>query len=210
MTQAAPPSAKRLNLEALKLWAQTNPNITEAYITMIAESASVCFFQEKHPITLDIHVIHEDVINKSFALKQTDSKIYKLKYLRVTQAMTTTYNDEHRTTEDGACAIALLMINAERGLSFLKKSQRTTGYDYWVGDLKTKGVNFFSDHTRLEVSGIRNGTDADIQTRKKEKIVQTTKSDKQCLPVYVIVVEFGQPGSHIVFRTVMRSNNAKH
>ena len=191
---------KKLSLSQLRRWAQQERNISEALVTMLAECASVCLDAQRHGASLVLYVEHEESL--SGILKKLDSLEYELRYLQVTDTMKNSYKEEESATEDGACAIALLLLKIEKGLSFLERSVRKTGFDYWLGNRPSSGSNIFANKTRLEVSGIRNGDNSHINNRKRIKVNQTQQSDHTRLPVYVVVVEFSRPVAHIVLRQV--------
>jgi hypothetical protein len=50
----------------------------------------------------------------------------------------------------------------------------------------------FTHKVRLEVSGIRKGDKSRIQSRVRQKLDQTRRSDGQ-FPAYVFVIEFSNP-----------------
>ena len=70
-----------------------------------------------------------------------------------------------------------------------------TGFDYWLGRQDDPGP-LFQNRARLEVSGIRSGTNSAMSTRTRRKLVQVDQS-APILPAVVIVVEFGEPRSRI-------------
>jgi hypothetical protein len=51
----------------------------------------------------------------------------------------------------------------------------------------------FQRMARLEVSGIRKGSQGQINARIKQKTEQSRASDAGGLPAYIIVVEFSRP-----------------
>lgn len=108
------------------------------------------------------------------------------------------WQDEQHTTEQGACAVAVLLADQELDFRVIRTSARGTGFDYWMGDANTE---LFQDKARLEVSGIRRGTNSQIRQRVRQKLQQTMKSDSSRLPVYVVVVEFGQPRAQVKERS---------
>lgn len=84
----------------------------------------------------------------------------------------------------------MMVVEKLTGLQVVKQSQKRTGFDYWLGDKRTYGMQ---ELARLEVSGILKGNKAQINRRLKEKVEQTKKSDNLTLPAYVVVVEFSRP-----------------
>ena len=121
-----------------------------------------------------------------------------------------TRSDLQEATEDGAAGIAILLAIRELGHTVILRSRKTTGIDYWLGDDDNSNVSaaersvtdelqtLLEDDDlivkgRMEVSGILHGSDSDIASRSKTKLIQTSRSASSTLPAYVIVVEFGRP-----------------
>jgi len=52
----------------------------------------------------------------------------------------------------------------------------------------------------MEVSGIRQGSDSEVDARVREKLRQVTASDREGFPAYVVVVEFTGPLSRVVMK----------
>ena len=96
----------------------------------------------------------------------------------------------NRATEMGAEAVAILLVKSATPYQAVEASALGTGFDFWLGD----GSDIlFQRKARLEISGIRNGSDADIARRSAAKLRQTRQSDDTQIPAYVVVVEFGRP-----------------
>jgi hypothetical protein len=90
-------------------------------------------------------------------------------------------------------------INEEIGIiqwfgdSTKEGSQSNYGYIERIDNLDT----LFQRKARLEVSGIRKGSESIIQSRVKMKLEQISPSDTLS-PGYVCVVEFGTPRTRII------------
>ncbi len=115
---------------------------------------------------------------------------FKLKWKAVSPRMKNSREDMAYTVESGAYCLAMLVVEKLTGLKVTRQSQKRTGFDYWLGDVGDLGMQ---NCARLEVSGILKGNLARINSRLKEKIKQTKKSDTLDLPAYVVIVEFSQP-----------------
>ncbi|HQG58199.1 MAG TPA: hypothetical protein PLX79_04495 [Candidatus Dojkabacteria bacterium] len=153
------------------------PAITPAFGSVLAEAGGICFESEGHK--------HGDKIRIRGDYKNS----YKLLWPRITSQMLRCWNDPEVTTEHGAVGVAVLLAKKEIGYNVIERSRKGTGFDYWLGDDE---ANPFQNKARLEISGIRNMTDTQINTRVKKKLIQTNPSDG-ILPAYVIIVEFGNP-----------------
>src|SRR5262245_18658574 len=114
----------------------------------------------------------------------------------VTEAMRRYWNDPDETAEEGAYALALLMLRSLTGLTVLERSRKGTGFDWWLAS----DDNLFEAAARLEVSGIMRGSARRINGRLKERIAQTERSDPSGLTAYVAVIEFGEPTAKVVRR----------
>lgn len=158
------------------------PALTPASGERLAEAASHCLAEQGHVLRIILEVTGEHT--ESFVLERlpTDDVIRR------------TYNDLDEATEEGACAIAILLARELTGWSVVRRARRGTGFDYYLGS--ESALDF---QARLEVSGIRQGTPSQIEARVRQKRLQTTQSDANLghLSAYVIVVEFSQPQARV-------------
>lgn len=170
-----------LNLEDL---AYGLPGLSQPMGAAMAEAAAVCLDDCGHhtPVRL---IVDGD-----------ESRPYDLKWLPADDQARRTWADEEFATEQGAYAIAILVVRDIRGHTVLERSQKGTGFDYWMGEA---GSMPFTAKTRLEVSGIRRGGSRTISARVNQKIRQISVSSGQ-LPGIVVVVEFGTPLARMVDR----------
>ena len=106
--------------------------------------------------------------------------------------------DREVATEYGAYGIAALVMPHLTGLTIIERSVKGKGlgFDFWLGSLEDPGT-LFQRKARLEVSGIRKGSDSIIQARVNIKLEQIRPSD-DVAPGYVSVIEFGSPKARIV------------
>lgn len=174
--------------------------ITPSYGGSLAEAASVCLDDRGHEqvVLLEVRGVFADE--------------FDLVRQRVTDEMRMSHNDLLRAAEDGACGVAVLLVReltgwwafcqaarsgrrSARGLE--RGTSNKTGFDYWVG---CAHEGLFQDKARLEVSGLLQGTGAQIRWRGKRKNVQSGVSDETGLPAYAVVVEFGRPIAEIAQR----------
>ncbi len=103
----------------------------------------------------------------------------------------------------GAEAIAIFVCMNHTEFDALLRSVRRTGIDYWLGHKNANPNLPFQNTGRLEVSGILEENESNtISKRVKEKLSQTSQSDKSTLPVYVVVVAFDQPCAKMVLKNV--------
>jgi hypothetical protein len=108
-----------------------------------------------------------------------------------------TWNDPDEATEQGAAACALVLIKGLAHYEVVERSRKGTGFDYWLGD---EDEYPFQKKARLEVSGIAEGSEAQLQQRVNQKVRQTRRSDSTLLPAFVAVLEFRNPKAVITRR----------
>jgi hypothetical protein len=171
-----------LNLQSLH---QGLPAITPAFGAAIAEAGAICLINAAHEPEVVIEV------------KGEFSTTFKLDWQPVTEQARRCWNDEEYTTEQAAYGIAFLLILQLTNLTVIERSRKGTGFDYWLGTHDSTATLPFQRMARLEVSGIRQGNQSQINARVKQKTAQTRVSDTQGLPAYIIVVEFSRPISII-------------
>jgi hypothetical protein len=161
------------------------PALTPASGERLAEAASHCLDERGHELRVALIVAGDHT--ESFVLER----------LVVDEVIRRTYNDPEEATEEGACAIAILLTRELTGWSVVRRARRGTGFDYYLGS--DSALDF---RARLEVSGIRQGTQAQLEARARQKRLQTTQSDESLghLSAYVIVVEFSHPQVRVEIR----------
>jgi hypothetical protein len=152
---------------------------------MLAQAAMVCLDHQGHGPGVGLAV--DGTFTARFSLSWSDA---------VTQAMRRFWNDLEEATQQGAYAIAIVLLHALTGFTVIERSRKGTGFDWWLGTED----NLFQGKARLEVSGILQGSHRRIKSRIKSRIMQTQRSDALGLPAYVVVVEFGKPRAEVVER----------
>jgi hypothetical protein len=111
-----------------------------------------------------------------------------------------TWADLQEATEYGAYGVAIIVALPLTETPRVERSAKGPGVDYWIGEGKDqRGI--FQRAARLEVSGILKGDEAKITARLKQKLAQTSRSDKTGLPAYVVIVDFGRPEARFVKST---------
>ena len=173
-----------LNLKDLS--EKYRPGLSEGAGNFMAEAAGVCFDSNK--FQNNVKLLVEGIFDNT----------YTVIFDTITDQMRRTFGDLDVAVEYGAYGIAILIIDKNTELTVIERSRKGTGFDYWLGN-KEKNDPYFQRKARLEVSGIRNGTERDIDARIKMKTNQTKKSDGK-LPAYVVVIEFGKPKAKVFKR----------
>jgi len=159
------------------------PGLTPAWGAVMAEAASVCLESQGHRLSVDLRV------DGDFR------ELLVVQRLEVSEQMRNAHRNGDKTTEHGAYGVALLTVSRLTGETVLNQSWTMTGFDYRLGPRQEE--ESFQDSTRLEISGIRKGTERTIRARVQEKITQM-KSHPWIGPSLVAVVEFSRPSVRIV------------
>jgi len=119
---------------------------------------------------------------------------YGVHWTDVTEGARLTWNDPQVATEFGAYGIAFQLIRTLTEFTVIERSIKGPGFDYWLG----REDDDFQSKARLEVSGIRQGSESDVNYRLKQKLEQVTPSDDSGFPAYIVVVEFNSPISKVI------------
>jgi hypothetical protein len=157
---------------------------TSAWGASLAEAVSVCMEDQRHRsgVILQLTGIFDDV--------------YQIIWDPTHPAAFATWNDDQYRTEHGAYGIAMLVTSKLMNLVVKERSRKGTRFDFFLAPRERPTFLAQDAEVRLEVSGIRHGTEGDIQRRLTEKRQRYMKvAARQLL---VIVVEFGAPQSAIV------------
>ena len=161
------------------------PHIPPACGESLAQAIAVSLKSQGHTSGTVLKI--NGLFKKTFAICWTVS---------VTEAVLRYWNDPDEAVEQAACGIAILLMRSLTGYTVIERARRGTGFDWWLGSED----DLFQAKARLEVSGILRGTPRRLNSRVKEKLEQTRRSDQSTLPAYVVVIEFGAPQGRVVLR----------
>jgi len=161
------------------------PGLTPAKGRVLAEACSVCLAGMEHQEHVALQIVGDY------------ATCFKVARLSMTDPMRAGYRFDTRTTDDGACAIGILVVADLTDYEVVEEAARGSYFDYW---LARKGSFLFQDSARLEVSGLRDATEAQIATRVREKTSQIDRSPHCALPGFVVVVEFSRPLARVIRR----------
>jgi hypothetical protein len=153
------------------------PGMLPSHGDTLAQAGGVCLQSQGH--------IQGVLLQVKGYLKNT----YSMNWPAITQQARKSLNDPNEATEWGAVGVAILLAKSELGYSVLERSRKGTGFDYWIGD-ETELP--FDRKAKLEISGIRKGSNLDVKARVREKLKQVARFGHSPT-AYVIVVEFGTP-----------------
>lgn len=173
-----------LVLEALQ---DGPPGITPNFGRALAEAASVCLDEQGHSSPTPMQVCGTVERNAKITWQTPSDRAHGC------------WGDPEYTTEHGAYGVASLLIPEISEYTVVERSKKGTGFDFWLGDKNDQGF-LFQNKARLEVSGIRKGSDSIIADRVRSKLQQTERSSGTGLPAVVVVVEFGDPQSRLAMK----------
>jgi hypothetical protein len=162
------------------------PGLTDTRGHDLLEACIITLYRSKHKsgIELQITGIEENCKYLIWAKSYT-SQIDR------------TWKDQNNATKLAAECISLLLAFKYTGFTVIESSVIGSGIDYWLGN-ETNDPDIFEDKARLEVSGIFDDDDTEINRRVKEKIEQTKQSANTLLPAYISIIEFSRPKSKFV------------
>ena len=167
-----------MDLDLKELETDRHHFLTSAAGLNFAHAASVCLDSCGHAVVVQMN--DEGHFGKAYKISRYD----------VNDQMKRTHNDEQVATEEGAYGVAFMVASREMKVKAIEKSRKKTGIDYWLG---TEDNFLFQNKVRMEVSGIRNGNDQQVESRYNKKMTQSEKSDNTNLPALVVIVDFGKP-----------------
>jgi hypothetical protein len=160
------------------------PTLSRVFGAFLTEAALNCLESHSHESGVIVSV------------KGNNPNKYKLIWESISDdAMKPGWRDKYEMVEYGATCIAILLCLKKTKFTTVERAMRGTGVDYWVGDPYPNQENkqYIQRKTRLEISGIYNGGNSELNRRVKQKLRQTKQSDDSRLPIFVIVVEFSRP-----------------
>jgi hypothetical protein len=183
-------SSQPLNLSDLKRNLPDRPGWSTTFGTTCAEAAAVCFDQQGHPDPV--------ILKIGTPYTTTQPNEFFITWESVDDITRRFNADREVATEYGAYAIAALIVPKLTGLTIIERSVKgkNLGFDFWLGSV-TDSDSLFQRKARLEVSGIRQGSESTVRSRVNIKLRQIEPSDA-IAPGYVCVVEFGVPQLHLV------------
>ena len=172
---------------ALKLGRLGNgyPCISRPSGFRLASAAAICLEERKHEVGVLIGVSGHCEITFSLHWPETTGQLRR------------EWADPQEATENGAVAVAILLVDMITDYHVVERAYKTTGIDYWLGK---KDAFLLQKSARLEVSGIRQGDGKQVDSRVRAKLKQSEQSKVTRLPIIVIVVEFGAPTAVMVIK----------
>lgn len=186
LTMTDSKSIATLHLNDLRQTNSERPGWSLTFGATCAEAAAVCLDAQGHPerVALQIDSIQSCTI--------------ELQWDAIDETIRRFNADQEVATEYGAYGIAALIMPRLTNLTVIERSVKGKGFgfDFWLGSIDDPDT-LFQRKARLEVSGIRKGSEALLQSRVNMKLKQISPSDTLA-PGYIAVVEFGTPKARIV------------
>ena len=156
-----------------------NSALLESLAGYMGACAAVCLDRGRHQSGVPMAV--EGDYNATF----------RLTWESLTEKHRRSCADLQEATEYGAYGLAILVVRETTGKTFVQRSAKGPGFDFWIGDEEDSELPF-QGLVRLEVSGILSGDGRDIKSRARVKRTQVGPSD-DLGPSYIAIVEFGRP-----------------
>lgn len=145
----------------------------------LSESAEFCLSKNNHPAPVTLKITGDSETSGVLEWSLPSNQ----------ETADRTYANQREAAEDGAYAVAIVIVTQMEKFQAVVKSPVGTGMDYWMtGD---DDAEIFV--ARLEVSGIFQGSPSQIGSRLQTKLEQTRQSDDTRLPAYAAIVEFSSP-----------------
>ena len=152
--------------------------LSPGWSALFAEAAAVCFSSQDHAGIASIRVYGDEEC------------VVDVIYDEPGELVVNNHQDENEATENGACAISILLCRLLKGHAVIEQAVQMDGIDYWVGDAEPGRP--MAKKARLEATGIRAGDVKAVNARFRQKLSTTSKSDGD-LPAIITVVEFSNP-----------------
>ena len=184
MTDSTP--GKTLYLSDLCQNKPERPGWSLTFGATCADAAAVCLEEQSHPVKITLQIDGMQTLTVELQRNMVDDTVRRFNA------------DLEIATEYGAYGIAALLMPHLTQLTVIERSikGRGFGFDFWLGSIDYPQT-VFQRKARLEVSGIRQGSQSILRSRVNMKLEQISPSDALC-PGYVCVVEFGTPRTRIV------------
>ena len=165
--------ASRLSLEEMHVrhFALTQP-IAGGY----REAASVCL-QRHNQSPLDLTLSDNGSTTTAEVLWDVP-----------TAQMNAAWANTTDTTEAGAYGCVIASVELLRNLFAVRRAETETGADYYIGP-QGAGMEDLEDCLRLEISGVSDGNQRDVERRLLEKVAQAQRGNSS-LPAVAGVIGF--------------------
>lgn len=161
--------------------------MTKGFAALYKESCMVALHQYSHKTGVGLAVINGKS-GFNAVIQWTDT---------VTAQLLKAHAEPSVYVEEGACALALLLIREITPYTAVEQAIIGTTVDYYLANQPVDDTLIFNNSVRLEVSGLAKETEGNtVDGRIKQKIrrLKEAKGDK----TFIVIVEFEHPSSKIV------------
>jgi len=155
------------------------PGLSRERGAAMAQAARVCLTESQHPSPCSLTVDGGHAANLPLAFEEAGDVELR------------SWNDREEATQQGAYAVAILLMKRLDNLAVLERSRRGTHFDWWLGPAGSDRL--FQDKICLEVSGIRDGSEAQIRERVSQKWERFGTAASDGSNRRVVVVEYSRP-----------------
>lgn len=183
-----------INVEAS--YEKINNVLSDGYSMMMLEAFLVCMTSQDKT--------SGSILSPYNAEDNLLSEEYSIIWEKVVdERMKRSHNNENQTTDFGSMYISLILIEEVDEIQKVIEdcnygyvtSVVGSGIDFWLSKID-EPLNF---KARIEISGIRRAAPTNnIDTRRRIKEQQVTKSDNTELPAFISIVEFSNVESLII------------
>lgn len=157
------------------------PAVSSKLGNSLAEAAAICLEHNRHTSGVTMTSLNGRVPAVPIVWPQVTDQAHR------------SWRDLERATEDGAMGLGVLLIERFTEYTCIERAPKGNGNDWWLASKESLDSEFpFQKAARLENSGILNGTDADIQRRKRQKVERINAYSNRT-PAEVVIIEFGRP-----------------
>ncbi len=163
------------------------PGITRDYANVISACAGICLTHHGHPTPVELKI--DGDTEQVISLSWREATATEMACYGVAQ--------DSDVIRWGAECVAVRLAARLLGLEVIKKAQKGTGIDFWLGDAKLRHFGM-QDLIRLEVSGILEDNESEYRRRLREKLAQMAPTDPE--PGFAVVVMFGTPRANLTER----------
>jgi hypothetical protein len=168
-------------LPALSGLHERHVGLTQEVCAANAQAAAVCLDRHHQPPTTVEVVSPERRVRWDLRWEPADERARRA------------WANADDATEDGACAVAMAVVEVELGLTAIQRAETKTGADYYLGH---EGDDTLETAYRLEVAGSDRGDTRSLKSRLSRKVRQT-RQGKSNLPAIASVVGFRAGEVHL-------------
>ncbi len=184
-TSDAPGAGPPVDLATPELLLDRHPGLSTGIATCMVEAAGVALARRHHPPTLVR--VNDDArsVELSVAWREPDARVARA------------WRDPGRATEWAAEALAIVAIDALRGLVVVDRALRGSQVDFYLG----RAGDNLEHAAALEVAGVDEGP---IKGTVRAKAVQARRNQDR-LPALAAAVRFREP--YVIVLDVHRSRH---